>query len=221
MKNSKNPLSSSYRVLAGAMIAAAALFAVGAPAFAYAQDALTRQLQIGSTGSDVSTLQSFLASDGSVYPQGLITGYFGSLTSAAVSNFQALNGLPTAGRVGPATLPVINLQIANGTGDISAPVIGAVSVGVASNNATVSWNTSEYATGKVYYSTSPIQMSNEQPKSVDVSGMVAMTDAGLHGSQSVSLQNLSPNTTYYYLVYTNDQAGNLSMTWPSYFTTTN
>ena len=217
MKNTKNTVAVSLSVLAGIAIAGTALLAMGTPA--YAEDALTRQLQVGSAGADVSTLQTFLASDGSVYPQGLVTGYFGFLTKAAVSNFQVLNGISSVGRVGPATLPVINLQIANGVGDVSAPVIGAVSVNAGRNAATLNWNTSEYATGKVYYSTSPIQMTNEQEKSVDVSGMVAMTDSSLRGSQSVSLSNLSPNTTYYFTVYSTDQSGNLSLTWPSSFQT--
>jgi len=37
----------------------------------------------------------------------------------------------------------------------------------------------------------------------------------------VSLQNLQPNTTYFYLIYTTDQKGNVSVTWPSTFQTTN
>jgi peptidoglycan hydrolase-like protein with peptidoglycan-binding domain len=65
---------------------------------------LNRQLSIGSTGEDVKTLQTFLASYDHVYPEGLITGYFGALTANAVASFQAINGLPSVGRVGPLTL---------------------------------------------------------------------------------------------------------------------
>ena len=56
-------------------------------------DTLYRQLQVGSRGADVSSLQTFLAEDPSVYPQGLVTGYFGFLTKSAVSNFQSNNGM--------------------------------------------------------------------------------------------------------------------------------
>jgi len=59
---------------------------------------LTRQLELGMRGDDVSSLQTFLAQDVTIYPQGLVTGYFGSLTKSAVSNFQARNGISTVGR---------------------------------------------------------------------------------------------------------------------------
>jgi len=44
----------------------------------------TRALAFGSTGDDVRALQVILARDPSIYPEGLVTGYFGSLTRAAV-----------------------------------------------------------------------------------------------------------------------------------------
>ena len=40
------------------------------------------------TGGDVTRLQRFLAGDPSIYPEGRITGYYGSLTVAAVKRFQ-------------------------------------------------------------------------------------------------------------------------------------
>src|SRR3989338_7152445 len=73
---------------------------------------LNRQLQVGMSGSDVSALQTFLAADVTLYPQGLVTGYFGNLTKAAVSNFQSRNGISPVGRVGPVTLAVLNAQMA-------------------------------------------------------------------------------------------------------------
>ena len=42
----------------------------------------------GNNASDVSKLQAFLAKDPSVYPQGLVTGFFGPMTTAAVRAFQ-------------------------------------------------------------------------------------------------------------------------------------
>jgi len=45
-------------------------------------------LTVGSTGTDVTNLQTVLKSDASVYPEGLVTGYFGALTKAAVVRFQ-------------------------------------------------------------------------------------------------------------------------------------
>ena len=65
---------------------------------------LTRELGPGSKGDDVTALQEFLAKDKTIYPEGSATGYYGSLTTAAVRRFQAKYGISQVGRVGPATL---------------------------------------------------------------------------------------------------------------------
>jgi peptidoglycan hydrolase-like protein with peptidoglycan-binding domain len=63
---------------------------------------LTRFLSLGSAGSDVSSLQTFLQAHGS-YTYPTITGYFGPLTEAAVEAFQDANGIEAVGIVGPKT----------------------------------------------------------------------------------------------------------------------
>ena len=45
---------------------------------------ISSYLDFGARGADVTSLQQLLAADASVYPEGLVTGYFGSLTRAAV-----------------------------------------------------------------------------------------------------------------------------------------
>lgn len=201
----------------------AVLFAVIMPSITSA-DVLYRQLQLGSRGADVTSLQSFLAEDPTIYPQGLVTGYFGTLTKSAVSNFQSRNGISNVGRVGPATLPVINAQMANGvdSGDnISAPIITSAGVSnISRNSASINWYTNENAKGLVYYSTSPLSL-GEQLNSVDVSGNTAMVDSNYRTNQIVTLQNLQPNTTYYYLAYVTGLSGRVSITWPATFTTSN
>ena len=62
-----------------------------------------RDMAMGSTGDDVEALQKLLAGDPSIYPEGTVSGYFGSLTVLAVRRFQAKHGLPQVGRVGPQT----------------------------------------------------------------------------------------------------------------------
>lgn len=81
---------------------------------------LENQLRVGAEGDDVRTLQKLLASDTSIYPEGLITGYFGSLTENAVKRFQAKVKLEQVGAVGPETLARINeiLSAAGATGQI-------------------------------------------------------------------------------------------------------
>ena len=49
--------------------------------------AILRNLSQGQSGEDIKTLQQILLDEG-VYPEGLITGYFGSLTKQAVIRFQ-------------------------------------------------------------------------------------------------------------------------------------
>ncbi len=196
---------------------------VGIPMLAHAE-MLTRQLDLGMAGTDVSSLQSFLAQDNTIYPQGLITGYFGGLTRTAVGNFQVRNNLPSVGRVGPATLSLINTQMggsATGTNSLGrGAVISSVNVNTSRNNAFVSWNTDELAKGVVYYSTTPLVMYEKDPVP-EIYGTVASTDMNLCTSQTVSIQNLQPNTTYYYLVHTTDQDGNVNVTWPTTFQTSN
>ena len=52
-----------------------------------AEDSFERNLTLDNTSSDVTLLQQLLLKEG-VYPEGLITGYFGSLTQKAVIRFQ-------------------------------------------------------------------------------------------------------------------------------------
>lgn len=76
-------------------------------------------LSLGDSGEAVTKLQQFLAKDKSVYPQGLVTGYYGHLTEDAVQRFQATHnivasGTPTTtgyGLVGPHTLGEVNHEM--------------------------------------------------------------------------------------------------------------
>jgi peptidoglycan hydrolase-like protein with peptidoglycan-binding domain len=194
-----------------------------APLFANAE-MLTRQLQFGMTGSDVSTLQSFLAEDATIYPQGLVTGYFGFLTKSAVSNYQARNGIETVGRVGPITLVSINTQMAGGIGapgaDVTVPVLSGITVSTARNGVVLAWTTNEPTKGSVYYATTPLS-EYEYPHSVTIGGSVAMTDNALRTAHNVTISGLQANTVYYYDVYVTDAVGNASMTMQTTFRTTN
>lgn len=69
---------------------------------------LVKSLRQGSSGNDVSVLQALLAADSDIYPEGLITGYYGFLTAKAVMRFQAKHGIEQLGIVGPKTLKKLN-----------------------------------------------------------------------------------------------------------------
>ena len=74
----------------------------------------TYGLALGDSGEAVRQLQIFLKAQGSsIYPEGLITGYFGPLTQKAVQRFQEKYGIakagdPGYGYVGPKTRAKIN-----------------------------------------------------------------------------------------------------------------
>src|SRR3989344_1252561 len=72
--------------------------------------ALTNNLSLGMSNSEqVKCLQVFLKSQGAdLYPEGLVTGYFGSLTKAAVVRFQKKYAILQTGFVGQLTRAKIN-----------------------------------------------------------------------------------------------------------------
>lgn len=192
----------------------------------------TQQMSTGSRGAQVSELQSFLATKTSHYPEGLVTGYFGVLTQTAVQRFQCAeeivcSGTPATtgyGRVGPITLVQLNLRAGGTVGagiDFSGPFIFATAVATSPNAATVNFSTSELASSKVYYSSSPVTFTEAAGLGFApiVTGTGVMTDTSLRSAHSVMLSGLASSTTYFYVVQATDASGNLSLTWPATFRT--
>ena len=87
----------------------------------------TRPLKRGLSGSDVTSLQWYLAQDPSVYPEGTVTGYYGALTEAAVQRWQAKNNIISSGTaattgygvVGPRTAAAITVACSGGSTNVS------------------------------------------------------------------------------------------------------
>ncbi|MCR4328620.1 MAG: peptidoglycan-binding protein [Patescibacteria group bacterium] len=65
-------------------------------------------LDINSEGSDVTALQNRLTKEG--YYTGPVTGFYGSLTKAAVKEYQTAHGITPLGNVGPSTRASLNSQ---------------------------------------------------------------------------------------------------------------
>ena len=150
-----------------------------------------------------------------IYPEGLVTGYYGPLTASAVSQFQAAYGLPQVGRVGPMTLAKLDSIVSSGLGlDTAAPVMSAPQILPGRTSATLSWNTNELSRARVFYSTVPISAIETDANFTEpaISGTV-IDSAAFQYSQSVTIPNLNPSTMYYYMVESIDRSGNVSV-WP-------
>lgn len=203
----------------------------------YANAAITMQLDLGDSNSEVTELQTYLSTNATIYPSGLVTGYFGQLTKAGVERFQATQGIVSQGtpattgygRVGPQTMARINSLMAGGyvpPSQVSwdtAPSFSNLNIQKSDNSATISWSTNEPTQGQVYYNDSPLGLTEatgprQQPA---VTGASVIDNGGLQTSHSLTLQNLKSDTTYYYLVRGIDNVGNMSMVWPSTFRTNN
>ncbi|TAJ15609.1 hypothetical protein EPO56_00915 [Patescibacteria group bacterium] len=195
--------------------------------------AITTQLDLGDSGSEVTELQTYLSLDPSIYPSGLVTGYYGQLTKAGIERFQTEQGIVSSGtpattgygRVGPQTMLRINTLMGSGgqpSGD-ATPIMSTPVVQYTSTSVTFTWVTNEPTQGQVFWSNNQLTFAEatgprQQPY---VSGTLALDSGGLKTSHSVTVSNLSPNTTYHYLVRSVDNVGNMSMVWPSHFLTSN
>jgi len=69
---------------------------------------INQTLKIGVSGNEVSKLQIALKNIPGLYPEGLVTGYFGTLTKRAVTRFQTKEGLKATGIFDEATKNKLN-----------------------------------------------------------------------------------------------------------------
>lgn len=87
----------------------------------------TRSLQKGVSGDEVKQLQEFLKQFPDIYPEGIVTGFFGSLTETAVKRFQEKHGIESVGIVGPRTIQKLNEFSVSASPAVPAtPVIPAI-----------------------------------------------------------------------------------------------
>ena len=100
----------------------------------------TKTLKFGMSDSEVTALQTSLKGDATVYPEGLVTGYFGSLTQKAVKAFQTKYGIDPVGQVGPITRAKLNSLYCVAASPTptptptATPVAGPLTVTLASDN---------------------------------------------------------------------------------------
>jgi hypothetical protein len=89
-----------------------------------AAQTFSTNLTVGSTGSDVVALQTWLVANGFNIPAissgAAAKGYFGSQTQSAVKLYQASKGIPNTGFVGPLTRAALNA----GGAVVTVPAMG-------------------------------------------------------------------------------------------------
>ncbi len=157
----------------------------------------TQSMDIGSQGSQVTALQSFLSTKTAHYPEGLVTGYYGPLTAAAVMRFQCAEEIVCSGsaattgygRVGPITLTQLNLRASGNIGaDVSAPYISGIVTVMSSTSATISFVTNELSMSKVVYSVFPLTVfeSSGPGFALVTNGPAVMSDANFRTAHSIS-----------------------------------
>lgn len=205
----------------GTFSALAVLVSVGLASQVYAYNQITAQLDPGARGSNVTSLQTFFADNSAIYPEGLITGYFGGLTGNAVKRFQAEYGFAQVGRVGPITLEKINSLIATGgwtTADISGPAFYNVNRNDSNTSTTFTFNTNENTNAKVVYNTSPLMFNEGDINSNGfgaIGGYAVNSFSNMGTAHTITVTNLLPNTVYYYTIIATDATGNVSVVGPN------
>lgn len=75
---------------------------------------ITKDLYKGFSGDEVKEVQKFLKQFSEIYPEGLVTGYYGPLTEKAVKKFQEREGLEPTGKIDEITKKSINEYLSEG-----------------------------------------------------------------------------------------------------------
>ena len=85
------------------------------------QTEIRTALREGMRSEEVRQVQELLASDPEIYPEGLVTGYYGPLTRQAIERFQERHRVPAVGMVDDDTRALINQYFAERTDRADAP----------------------------------------------------------------------------------------------------
>jgi peptidoglycan hydrolase-like protein with peptidoglycan-binding domain len=171
-------------------------------------------LKLGSRGEEVTLLQNFLSKMPNVYPEALVTGYYGKLTENAVKKFQRENNIEQVGKVGPKTRAILNSMI-NKT--VAQPTVYEVPM----VNALES-SSSGATTGYVFYTTNKLTTSDlwyGVSSPLDSVTATKVSDSNKTFSHSHNLSGLATSTTYYYVVRVTDDRGNSATTTEKSFKT--
>jgi peptidoglycan hydrolase-like protein with peptidoglycan-binding domain len=233
MKNILIPIKGKVSAIRKSRIILASLVLGSLTSLGFTQMALAvyyepigTQLDEGEQNQDVTRLQTFIRDNPSIYPEGLVTGYYGSLTKKAVIRFQSQYGISQVGRVGPATRDKMN-DLINGGGwngggsnssDMSGPYFSSMTYGITSNSLSFTFNTNEPTRARVVYDTNPLRFNEGDINSNGfgpIGGFGVTSASNESYSHSITIPSLNSNTVYYYTVIATDIAGNVSVWGPN------
>ena len=94
--------------------------------------------------------------------------------------------------------------------DTTAPVISVISTDMGTSTATISWTTDEDSDSEVEYALESIS---------STTSTITQSDSNMVTSHSIMLEDLTPETTYYYIVKSTDAGGNQASSTEMSFTT--
>lgn len=86
---------------------------------------IRQTLREGMSGEEVRRLQELLATDPDIYPEGLTTGFFGSLTRGALMRLQQRHRLEATGEVDEVTRDVLNQYFSERGGQVPPGLLRA------------------------------------------------------------------------------------------------
>lgn len=148
---------------------------------------LTGSLSQGTRSDDVKTLQTLLAKDSHIYPEGYVTGYYGALTSVAVGRFTSKHGKPS-------------LSVEN----VGVPRISEIAATSTPTSMTVAWKTDVPTSAKIWWGS---------PGPLDAERMTPITTANFsENHQAVFSGMIYASTRYAFIISASDKNGNTSTT---------
>ena len=176
----------------------------------------------GLRNSDVATLQRFLIKRGLLAADNA-TGFFGNITEQAVKQFQASQGLPATGYVGPLTQGVLQNFAQPPSQQASPPLptpTGITLNSLSSKIEAISWTTLTPSFASVEYKTTPFVGNTKQGFLFPLSSMSATNYTKVLSTRNdLCITDLSPNTLYYVRTWNKDAAGQETVSSPFTFTT--
>lgn len=146
-----------------------------------------KTLEKGTRSDEVKTMQSLLAKDSEVYPEGFVTGYYGKLTVAAVKRFQ--NKHPKS------ALTVESLTV---------PRISDIAATTTKTTMTITWKTDMPTSAKIWWG-SPGPLDTVRMTPVDIAAFSEDHRAVFSGI-------IYASTTYAFIIAVSDKDGNTSTT---------